>query len=132
MKRRIFIGSSLVPLFLPDLALAEHLLVSENAGNLYFDERFSQASDIAQSLVKSSHWQAVQGDITPVWNSALKSKSKQGSVDVAGVTTESFYFCLQRLLQESHHVTLSATRIDRDLYAWTLNAKYKNNNRSMS
>jgi len=132
MKRRIFIGSSLVPLFLPDLALAEHLLGSENAGNLYFDARFPTARDIAESLVQSGHWQAVQGDITPIWNSTLKSESKNRTVDVAGVTTESFYFCLQHMLQQSHHVTLSATRIDQDLYAWTLNAKNKNINRSMS
>ena len=131
MKRRIFIGSSLVPLFLPDLTLAGALPSANTPAHLYFDSRFSIARKFAANWIDSDRWQAVQADITPVWNSQLKHKRNDGSFHAAGVTTESFFFCLQTLLQPTHQVSTEITRVNQDLYAWTMTANNKNN-RSLS
>ena len=127
MKRRNFISSSLIPLALPKLSLAGSSSIQAPPTVKYFEERNPKAGKIARSWLDSGNWQAVHGDITPIWNGQLKSKSKDDSLHVAGVTTESFYFCLQRLLQPTHAVSVKIIRVDQNLYAWTLSANNKNN-----
>jgi len=133
MNRRVFTGigisSCFIPLALPGLSLAGNGGQQESQDGLYYEERFPTADKIARSWLGSDEWQAVQADITPVWNGELKLKSKEDSVHVAGVTTESFYFCLQTLLQPTHDVSTEITRVDQNLYAWTLSANKKNNRR---
>jgi len=130
MKRRNFISSSLIPLALPKLSLAGSGSLHATTTIKYFEGRYQKAGKVARSWLDSDNWQAVQGDITPVWNGQLKPKSKDDSLHVAGVTTESFYFCLQRLLQPTHAVSVEITRVDQNLYAWTLSANNKNNRRN--
>jgi len=130
MKRRNFISSSLIPLALPKLSLAGSSSLQATPTIKYFEERYQKAGKVARSWLGSGNWQAVQSDITPLWNGQLKSKSKDDSLYVAGVTTESFYFCLQRLLQPTHAVSVEITRVDQNLYAWALSATNKNNGRN--
>ncbi len=130
MKRRNFISSSLIPLALPKLSLAGSSSLQATPTIKYFEGRCQKAGNIARSWLGPDNWQAVQSDITPSWNGQLKSKSKDDSLHVAGVTTESFCFCLQRLLQPTHAVSVEITRVDQNLYAWTLLANNKNNRRN--
>lgn len=130
MRRRNFISSSLIPLAMPKLSLAGSSSLQATPTIKYFEGRYQKAGNIARSWLGPDNWQAVQSDITPSWNGQLKSKSKDDSLHVAGVTTESFYFCLQRLLQPTHAVSAEIIRVDQNLYAWTLLANNKNNRRN--
>lgn len=134
MKRRNFIGSSLAPVFLSQKSLAGIFSAPEftapSPDHLFFDERFSRAQPLATGLAgweKAQKLHAVRGDITPVWNSWLKQASRDDSLVIQGVTSESFVFCLEHLLRMSHALELSVQRLDRDLLAWSLTAHNKQN-----
>lgn len=125
MNRREFIGSALVSLFIPvgaSATLSDRSRRSESSvsGFLFYDERFPEAERLVRRIAGAAEAVPVRGDVTPVWNSSLKSASQQRSLLLVGVTTESFYFCLKTLMYSHAGLDISAQRVERDLYAWSI------------
>jgi hypothetical protein len=119
MNRRLFIGTALLPFTMPPgiLAAGDSPMAADMA---FFDPRFSDSAPALGDWVRASAIRAVNGDVTQVWNEDLKCLSGKVPLTLAGVTTESFYFCLQYLLQEKNTVTAETLRINRNLFAWVI------------
>jgi hypothetical protein len=62
----------------------------------------------------------MQGDITAIWTRELAPASLVARLTMAGVTTESVYFCLKILLADQAGVDAQVSRIGPDLHLWTL------------
>jgi hypothetical protein len=126
MKRRTFLKAASVPLVslaAPEVA-ADVLGVSESAASyLFYDERFREAEVLAAQFADPGALIPVQGDITSIWNHELSSVSRQAPMTMRGVTTESFCFCLEVMLQSHASVTSRIERINRDLFLWTVYSK---------
>ena len=124
MKRRHFMGAALAPSFLSRNVLAGVGLAHAAPGYArhfyFFDDRFTSAILLAGEWAQIGDPVPVQGDVTALWTSELRAANKASPLALQGATTESFYFCLQRLLQESNHVLASSQRLDRYLHSWTL------------
>jgi hypothetical protein len=124
MKRRHFLQAAASSLVIPRaMALVNtHAPAVEQPGQDYFfyDERFAQARRLAEELSGSTALTPVQGDITGFWNSGLDRATRQFSVMMRGVTTESFYFCLKIMAGEQADLDAQVTRLDRDLFLWTI------------
>jgi len=101
--------------------LAEH---SPNDDYTFFDERFQEARRVAASW-SGSNSIPVHGDITTLWNHGLNSATRQRALRLRGVTTESFRFCLAILVSEHANVDLTVTRLDRNLFLWTMHTTPK-------
>lgn len=91
----------------------------------FFDERFLKAVRHVRST-PSRKTVAVRGDVTQLWMSDFKTHCQQRDLLLTGVTTESFYFCLNIMLQSHVGVETSVKRIDQDLYAWSIQINNKN------
>jgi hypothetical protein len=87
----------------------------------FFDQRFEKARRIAASWPASTGPVAIQGDITP-WTDALGHASRERSLQLRGVTTESFRFCAAILVGEHAEMDSRFSRIDQDLVAWTMHS----------
>jgi len=85
-----------------------------------FDERFAEARRLAAALSGITVPTPMQGDITAIWTRELAPATLAAPLTIAGVTTESVYFCLKILLAEQASVEAQVTRIGRDLHLWTL------------
>jgi hypothetical protein len=134
MNRRDFLGSTLASLALSCGALA--LAPSRSPGResldyVFYDERFPAAEGLARRMSESDAAIPVQGDITQVWNEMLKPASQRSPLMLAGVTTESFFFCLKTLLYSRAGLELSTSRISQDLFAWSMRT-YQSNNHGTS
>jgi hypothetical protein len=103
-------------------ALAE---LSPNDDYAFFDERFEKARRIAASWSRANKSIAVHGDITPLWNNGLDSATRERALRLRGVTTESFRFCLGILVSEHTDFHLHASRLDRNLFLWTMHTTPK-------
>lgn len=86
----------------------------------FFDERFADARRLAAELSGATEPTPVQSDITPIWTGGLGRASLTAPMTMKGVTTESFHFCLKILLSDQVRVDAQVSRIDRDLYLWTI------------
>jgi hypothetical protein len=123
MNRRDFLGSSLASL---TLACGGATLALSGSSNsevvhyIFYDERFQAAEHLAKQITESVEAIPVQGDVTPVWNGELKFACRESALLLAGVTTESFYFCLKTLMQSHTGLALSTDRISQDLIAWSI------------
>lgn len=109
-------------LFVPSvLAVAGSSSRDRAAADWFFcDDRFPAARRLAEALAGPAGVTAVQGDVTHHWNAGLKEACRLPVVDLQGVTTESFHFCLKILAGELARVETHATRIDRDLFLWQI------------
>ena len=126
MKRRHFIRVATSSLALP-LALK-----ASSPGRLgatfqdphiaFFDERFEPARRIAAAWPGTNPTFAVQGDITPTWLGGLHRLATTRPLELRGVTTESFRFCLEVLLAEHARVDARVSRLDRNLRQWTMHS----------
>jgi len=123
LKRRHFIQAATVSVMLPAVlelhclrALAE---LPPNDDYAFFDERFEKARRVTASWLGASSI-AVHGDITPLWNNGLDSATRRRTLRLRGVTTESFRFCLGILVSEHADFHLHASRLDRNLFLWTM------------
>ncbi len=101
--RRHFIGSSIAAGVLAGIGYAPATL-SRNTipGNgLYmaiYDERYTEGAQFAAEInTLGIATRAIRGDITDVWFDDLDLRWRQSPVAVAGLTTESALFCLERL-----------------------------------
>jgi hypothetical protein len=121
MKRRQFIGSAaflLVPV--PDGRSGQALAAAVAPGDYaFFDERFERARRIASSWPLMAKPQAVQGDITQ-WIQVLQHATRDRALQLRGVTTESFRFCLSILVREHAELRLQNSRLDENLFLWTM------------
>jgi len=124
MNRRGLILAATSALFIPKVVMVAHASGSatRSPGPDYFfcDERFAKARRLAAELSGCTALTPVQGDITELWNSYLGRASRQSSLHMRGVTTESFYFCLKIMIGEHVHLNAQVTRVDRDLFLWTM------------
>ena len=129
MKRRKFIGSSLivvpgVSFMFPHQLLANSSnapsLNAQDLDYLFLDERYSDSASVAKQIKRVGKLVSVRGDVTPVWNNLLKSASQEQNLTLSGITGESFYFCLQRLLHSSSRLHAEIEKIDEDFYAWSI------------
>jgi hypothetical protein len=120
MNRRHFIGGSAAVLLAPAVLQGRAVTAAAACGDYaFFDERFDQARRIAASWSATVGPAAVQGDITR-WIHVLDRASRERALQLRGVTTESFRFCLSILVSEQADVRSRVSRLDRDLYLWTL------------
>jgi hypothetical protein len=137
MNRREFIGTALASLFIPvdaSATLSPRSRQSESSvsGFLFYDERFPEAERLVKRIGVAGERVPVRGDITHVWNGSLKPLCRQRSLLLAGVTTESFYFCLKTLMYPHAGLDISAQRIDRDLCAWSIRSHHPADHRMMA
>jgi len=111
-------------LFIPKVVMVAHASASatKSSGPDFFfcDERFAKARRLAAELSACTALTPVQGDITELWNSYLRRASRQSSLNMRGVTTESFYFCLKIMIGEHARLNAQVTRVDQDLFLWTM------------
>lgn len=131
MDRRHFIRSTTILSLLP-LSAAAVLIppfpsaqAMEPAGSTFFiyDTRFPAAVTSAAEAELYGIVVPLQGDITRLWSTLLKSRSHQQSLTIVGVTTMSCHFCLQNLLREQSRVKSDTSRIDHDLLAWWITSQ---------
>lgn len=129
MKRRQFIrgaaASVLVPAARELRCFPAVATLPAYRDRVFFDERFEQARRIAASWSASSEPIAVQGDITAVWSDGLDRATCHYPLQMRGVTTESFRFCLAVLVHEHADFDLQASRLGRNLFLWTMNTTPK-------
>ena len=124
MNRRGLILAATSALFIPKVVMVAHASASatKSPGPDFFfcDERFAKARRLAAELSGCTALTPVQGDITELWNSYLGRASRQSSLHMRGVTTESFYFCLKIMIGEHARQDAQVTRVDQDLFLWTM------------
>ena len=124
MKRRLFLKlSALAALAAPTSRSALAGVLSDSgprADRFFYDERFGDARSIASRLDARASLTPVQSDVTALWTGELKELSRQRPLALRGVTTESFHFCLKRLLQSETRVETQIRRVGKDLYAWSI------------
>ena len=130
MRRRQFIHMAAAYLLLP--AAVKPCVAARSASkrhkNIFFDERFPRARLLAASWSDVDTLTAVQGDITPFWSDGLDRMCTESPVRLRGVTTDSFQFCLRILVGERADVDAQVTRLDQNLFVWTMSTLPKPNN----
>jgi len=123
MKRRHFIHAAAASLLLPadrKMGVAPLALYSPNLDYAFFDDRFHDAHRIAASWPASNRPVGVQGDITPIWSNGLDRTTRERPLALRGVTTQSFHFCLRILVAEHAHLDVRTSRLDQNLFLWTM------------
>jgi hypothetical protein len=85
---------------------------------VYFDPRFPAARAMAAQLAGGGAVTAIASDATELLFAASSGASQP--VKLCGVTTESVPFCLSQVVVQGKRPTLIQTRLDQDLFAWTL------------
>jgi hypothetical protein len=137
MKRRELIQACAMAALFPEGLIAGNSVFAANTGisrysRFFFDERFVDPATQLSNVVNDVLLVPVRSDVTAVWTGMLSRAARQQSLALQGLTTESFVFCLQRLLHGSHAVEVSMQRVSQDLYGWSLVADHKNINRRVA
>lgn len=130
MKRRQFIQASASSLLLPVIlstARGDGLTAAAPprlTSRFFVDHRFEtarrHASDRAASLRIDAV--AVQGDVTSFWVGGMDALAGRQTLELHGMTTESFRFCLEVLLRERSTVTAQVSRLDSNLLHWHMHS----------
>lgn len=124
MNRRHFVRAvsalALVPAALESTRLAALTALSPRDGYAFFDERYEKARRVAASWLTSYEAIAVQGDITPLWNGGLVRATCERTLQLQGITTDAFRFCLGILVGEGADIDSRVSRLDRNLFLWTM------------
>jgi hypothetical protein len=122
LKRRTLFHGTLLPALWPGLGLLPAAAYGTTAAPamVFHDERFASAADLARGLNAACGLTPVRSDITPLWQAQIRAAARSDALLLAGVTTESFHFCLTRLLQTLGPVQAESRRVDQDLHAWTI------------
>jgi hypothetical protein len=124
MKRRHFIraatASVLLPAALESRCLPALAALSPHDDYAFFDERFEQARRVVASWPAANECIPVQSDITSVWSDGLHRATRERALHLRGVTTDSFRFCLGVLVSELADFDLHVSRLDRNLFTWTM------------
>lgn len=87
----------------------------------FCDQRFAAARGIAAAWPGRFAPIAVHADVTPLWTGFLGRDIQRYPLQLKGVTTESFLFCLRILAQERSRFEYECSRIDRNLLSWSMN-----------
>jgi hypothetical protein len=87
---------------------------------VFFDERFENAHRIAERWSAFTQPTAVHGDITALWGNGLERMVRDHALRLRGVTMQSFIFCLRILADEHADLDAQVSRVDLNLFAWTL------------
>jgi hypothetical protein len=120
MQRRQFIGAAAASALLPAVLTKPCLAAPGGPDYIFFDERFPQARQAIAPWPAASRLIGVQGDITRLWSNGLERMTRAQRLDLRGVTTNSFLFCLRILAGEHANLSAQVSRLDRDLLQWTL------------
>jgi DICT domain-containing protein len=124
MNRRLFVQTGVSSLFIPNAMIAAPASAPSRDGfawdYFFFDERFAAARRLAGELSGTTEPTPVDGDVTGIWTGELGRASLTTAMTLKGVTTDSFYFCLKILLADQSKVEAQVSRIDQDLYLWTI------------
>jgi len=111
-------------LFIPNAMIAASADAPSRDGfawdYFFFDERFTEARRLAGELSDTTEPTPVDGDVTSIWTGELGRASLTAPMALKGVTTDSFHFCLKILLADQSKVEAQVSRIDQDLYLWTI------------
>ena len=124
MNRRRFVQAAVTALFIPRVLSASRAEPWDwewaAEGGFFYDDRFERAARLAAERAGPRQPIPVQGDITNLWNGGLGRACRHSALSLHGVTTESFYFCLKLMVAERARIETQVTRIDRDLFLWSL------------
>jgi len=124
MNRRRFVQAGVSSLFLPGAVITASAAAPSRDSpawdHVFFDERFAGAGRLARELSGTTEPTPVQGDITGIWTGGLGRASLTAPMALKGVTTQSFYFCLKIMLADHARVDTHVSRIDQDLYLWSI------------
>ena len=94
---------------------------------VFVDDRFPGARRLVFEAFRSTAPTPVLSDVTDLWTGGLAAASLAAPMSLAGVTTESFFFCLKTLLADRARVDATITRHDRDLHTWTIHTNHSRN-----
>lgn len=140
MNRRRFVQAGMSSLLVPPAIVASRL-EGPRAGTtsgepawhyVFVDDRFPAARQLASEVCGSTIPTPVLGDVTALWTGGLATASLVAPMALAGITTESFFFCLKTLLADRVRVDATTTRHDRDLHLWTILTDNHSKNGTMS
>ncbi|MCP5145876.1 MAG: hypothetical protein H6978_13795 [Gammaproteobacteria bacterium] len=121
MQRRQFMTLASSAMCLPmQPAIAAMLSVRPEVRLSFVDDRFALARAVAATRWQADGVVTVNGDVTDVWQTYFASAMNSREWSIQGVTTESFHFCLKVLLNDRYAIRSESTRLDKDLYLWTL------------
>jgi hypothetical protein len=140
MNRRCFVQAGMSSLLVPAAIVASPhegprpgmTLVEPAWHYVFVDDRFPAARQLASELCGSTIPTPVLGDVTDLWTGGLATASLAAPMTLAGITTESFFFCLKTLLADRVRVDATTTRRDRDLQLWTIRTDNHSKNGTMS
>jgi hypothetical protein len=123
-SRRRFMGTSTDAAILAVLACTLRpptLSAAEREGGItLFDPRFSASKPLAVKLAGAEGLRAIGSDVTSFVLQFVDARFRGNPLRLQGVTTESVPFCLRQLIPGAR---LTQSRVDRDLFAWTLEAR---------
>ncbi len=122
MKRRHFIHAAAASVLLPAAkpSLGALATLSIRWDYAFFDERFQSAHRVAATWSTENEPIPVQSDITALWSNGLDRLARRQTLNLRGVTTASFHFCLKVLLSEHANLDALVSRLDRNLLLWRL------------
>jgi hypothetical protein len=120
MHRRQFVTAVAASALLPAVTTKLCLAALTGPDYIFFDERFPQALQAIAPWPATSRLIGVHSDITHLWSNGLERMTRQQRLDLRGVTTDSFLFCLRILAGEHAKLNAQGRRLDRNLLQWTL------------
>ena len=125
MQRRHFIRAVTASVLLPVAAGRSGSVLAADGQKwdyAFFDVRFYNARRLAAAWTShgSSRPVGVHSDVTALWREGLDRLSRDQPLQLRGVTTQSFHFCLQVLLSEHANLDVQASRLDTNLFLWTM------------
>jgi len=86
-----------------------------------YDERFPSSLAFARELDRQGvHVHGIRGDVTALWYHDLHFQWKEGSVELAGMTTSESLFCLEMLARDAGQRVTSRRMYDDGLVSWTI------------
>jgi len=87
-----------------------------------------RAREEARTKIELLRSELVQGDITLLWSDGLDRVCTESPLRLRGVATDSFRFCLRILVREHADVDAQVTRLDQNLFVWTMSTLPKPKN----
>jgi hypothetical protein len=86
----------------------------------FYDPRFPASRILADALPGALQLQAAPGDPLQLLSQIRDGGNRSRPRRLQGVTTETLPFCLEQMARRHHEVRFESQRIDRDLFAWSL------------
>jgi hypothetical protein len=112
--------SATTVLVLARFATAAGTLSDHPEVSTFFEPRFPTSRTLAVTLPGASQLLVATGDPSHLLAKILGSGTLDRPKRIQGVTTETLPFCLEQLARRQHEVHFESQRLDRDLFAWSL------------